>query len=167
MKGNTVSTATIEDAAAICAIQNAVIATSNAIFVESARSLGDVEVWLTERLDNDWPVMLAKAEDGEVLGYGTYGAFRAREGYRYTIEHSVHVDEKYQGQGIGSLLLDALIRKGKAEGYKVMIGAIDAGNETSLMFHSKHGFAETGRLPGVATKGGEMLDLVLMQRKLD
>ena len=166
MKGNTVSTATLEDAAAICAIQNAVIAKSNAIFVESARSLGEVEGWLMDRLDNGWPVLLAKAEDGEVLGYGTFGAFRAREGYRYTVEHSVHVNDAYQGQGIGSMLLDALIKKGKADGYKVMIGAIDAGNETSLMFHSKHGFAETGRLPGVATKGGEMLDLVLMQRKL-
>ena len=164
--GITVSTATIDDAAAICAIQNSVIAKSNAIFEESPRTLEQVEVWLTERLDGGWPVMLAKSEDGEVLGYGTFTHFRARDGYRYTVEHSVHVDDKYRGQGIGSMLLDALIDKARREGFRVMVGAIDGGNETSLMFHSKHGFAEVGRLPGVATKGGEDLDLVLMQRKL-
>ena len=160
------SIATIEDAAAICAIQNAVIAKSNAIFEENPRSLADVEVWLTERLDNDWPVLLAKTDDGEVLGYGTYGPFRDRDGYRITVEHSVHVNDKYRGQGIGSMLLDALIKKASRDGYKVMVGCIDGGNETSLMFHSKHGFAETGRMPGVATKGGDLLDLVIMQRRL-
>ena len=162
----TVSIATLEDAAAICAIQNSVIAKSNAIFEERPRTLSQVEIWLTERLDNDWPVLLAKTEDGEVLGYGTYTHFRARDGYRFTVEHSVHVSDSYRGQGIGSMLLDALINKARRDGYKVMVGCIDGGNETSLMFHSKHGFAEVGRMPGVATKGGEDLDLVLMQLKL-
>ena len=165
-RGTTVSIATIEDAAAICAIQNSVIARSNAIFVERPRTLAEVEVWLTERLESEWPILLAKTEDGEVMGYGTYGPFRAREGYRITVEHSVHVDESARGQGIGSMLLDALIAHARKAGFKVMVGAIDGGNETSLQFHSKHGFSETGRMPGVATKGGELLDLVLMQLKL-
>ena len=160
------SIATIEDAAAICEIQNAVIAKSNAIFVERPRPLAEVEEWLTSKLESEYPILLAKTEDGEVLGYGTYGPFRAREGYRITVEHSVHVNENHQGQGIGSMLLDALITHARAAGYKVMVGAIDGGNERSLLFHSKHGFAETGRMPGVATKGGELLDLVFMQLKL-
>ena len=160
------SIATIEDAAAICEIQNAVIAKSNAIFVEKPRPLAEVEEWLTQKLESDHPILLAKAEDGEVLGYATYGPFRAREGYRITVEHSVHVNENYQGQGVGSMLLDAIITHARKAGFKVMVGAIDGGNERSLLFHSKHGFAETGRMPGVATKGGELLDLVFMQLKL-
>ena len=160
------SIATIEDAAAICAIQNDVIARTNAILADRPRSLNDVEVWLTERLENDWPVLLAKTEDGEVLGYGTYGPFRSREGYDLTVEHSVQVNEAARGQGIGSMLLSSLINHAKRAGYSMMVGAVDDGNEVSLQFHSKHGFAETGRLPGVARKGGEVLDLVLVQRKL-
>ena len=64
------------------------------------------------------------------------------------------------------MLLDAIITHARNAGFKVMVGAIDGGNERSLLFHSKHGFAETGRMPGVATKGGELLDLVFMQLKL-
>ena len=160
------SIATLEDAAAICAIQNSIIAKSSGILEERPRTLQEVEVWLTEKLEGNWPVLLAKAEDGEVLGYGTYAPYADGDGYRYTLAPSVHVDEKFRGQGIGSMLMDALIRKASRDAYKVLIVSVDARDNTSQLFHCKHGFAEVGRMPGIATKAGDMIDMVLMQRKL-
>ena len=160
------SIATLEDAAAICAIQNSVIAKTNSILEERPRTLAEVECWLTEQLEGNWPVLLAKAEDGEVLGYGAYQPYSNHDGYRYTLAPSVHVNDSYRSQGIGSMLMDALVKKAARDGYKVMVASVDARDEVSQLFHCKHGFAEVGRMPGVATKGGRMLDMVLMQRKL-
>jgi len=160
------STATLEDAAAICAIQNSIIAKSNASFKQRPRTLAEVEVWLSERLEGGWPILLAKSEDGHVLGYGTFAPFREGRAFDRTVEHTVQVNESARGQGIGSMLLDALIAKAELDGHRVMIGTIDGGNEVSLTYHSKHGFAETGRLPGVAMKNDEIIDMVIMQRKL-
>ncbi len=44
-----------------------------------------------------------------------------------------------------------------------MIAAIDSTNVESIALHLTYGFKESGRLPQVAEKHGELLNLVLMQ----
>jgi phosphinothricin acetyltransferase len=48
-----------------------------------------------------------------------------------------------------------------------MVAAIDGSNVRSIDFHSRLGFGEVGRMPGVGEKWGHRLDLVLMQCELD
>ena len=83
-----------------------------------------------------------------------------------TVEHSVYVLDEAQGQGLGKMLLTALIVEARAMGKRVMVGAIDASNYASLALHETMGFEETGRMPGVGEKFGKPLDLVLVQLTL-
>ena len=49
---------------------------------------------------------------------------------------------------------------------RVMVAAIDSTNVGSIALHLKYGFVETARMPHVAQKKNELLDLVLMQKAL-
>jgi phosphinothricin acetyltransferase len=49
---------------------------------------------------------------------------------------------------------------------KVMVAAIDSTNTASINLHAAYGFKESARMPCVAQKHGQLLDLVLMQLEL-
>ena len=109
---------------------------------------------------------LVADENGEVLGYAYAVPFRKRPAYRYTVKHSIYVRADRLGQGIGRLLLAALIDACAAGGYRQMIGYIDGANEASMRLHRSFDFREVGRLPAVGYKFGRWTDSVMVQRPL-
>jgi L-amino acid N-acyltransferase YncA len=108
------------------------------------------------------------AADGEnVLGYAYASAYRARPGYRYTVEDSVYVSPALVGRGIGRRLLARLIDEGERRGYRQMLAVIgDSANTASIELHRACGFGNVGTLRSVGFKFGRWVDSVLMQRAL-
>jgi len=157
--------ATEDDLPAILAIYNDAVINTTAIWNDAMVDLDNRRAWLEARRRQDYPVLVAVVEDA-VVGYGSFGDFRAFDGYRFTVEHSIYVAEAARRRGVATALLAALIERAAALGKHVMIGGIAADNEASLRLHAAHGFVETGRLPEVGTKFGRWLDLVLMQRAI-
>jgi phosphinothricin acetyltransferase len=157
--------ATEADLPDILAIYNDAVAHSTAIWNETLVDLEDRRGWFEERQRRDFPVLVAE-ENGRVVGYASFGDFRPFEGYRITCEHSVYVAEDARRRGVGTALVAALIEEARRQGKETMVGAIDAANADSIGLHEKLGFVEVGRLPGVGTKFGRRLDLVLMQKVL-
>ena len=100
------------------------------------------------------------------MGFATFGDFRAWPGYRFTVEHSVHVKDGLRGRGIGTALMHELIARGSRLGKHVMIAGVDADNAGSIRMHERLGFVQTGHLEEVGWKFGRWLDLVFLQRKL-
>ena len=157
--------ATTADIPYILAIVNHTIATSTANYNYEAQTLAEQTTWFEIKQQQNFPVWVAEKED-LVVGYGTYGTFREKIGYQYTVEHSVYVQENQQGQGIGKALLIQLIAQAKAEGYHVMVGGIDANNAKSIAFNQKMGFEIVGHLKQVGYKFDQWLDLCFVQRIL-
>ena len=118
--------------------------------------------WFHDKQKLNNPIIVADL-DGVAIGYGTYGMFREKIGYQYTVEHSVYVEEQYIGKGIGGLLLEELIQLAKAQGLHVMMGAIDAENKGSIAFHERYGFEVCGHIKEAGFKFDRWLDLVFMQ----
>ncbi|OHX12311.1 GNAT family N-acetyltransferase [Chromobacterium sphagni] len=158
--------ANLEDLAAILDIYNEVIATTTAVYNDDPLSAGEFAVWFQDRTAAGCPVLLAE-ENGRVLGFSSFSDFRPRPGYRFTVEHSVHLAADARGKGIGTALVQALFPRAQALGKHTMLGAVDADNEGSIRFHEKLGFAQVGRLPQVGFKFGRWLDLVYLQRFID
>ncbi|MBL8002743.1 MAG: N-acetyltransferase [Flavobacteriales bacterium] len=154
--------ATEQDLPAILAIMNEVIANSLAIYAYAPVPLEDRQAWFAAQRAGGWPVLVAELQ-GKVVGFGSIGPFRTRPAYKYSAEHSVHVDAAHRGNGVGSALLTALIAEAQALGLRTLIGGIDAGNTGSLAFHARYGFAECARIKDVAFKFGRWLDLVFVQ----
>ena len=109
---------------------------------------------------------LVALQDDKVVGYVYVVPFRKRPAYRYTVKHSIYVHHQHLGQGIGKLLLGAVIDACAAAGFRQMIGYIDADNAASLALHERFGFTRAGYLPGVAYRYGRWADTVMMQRSL-
>ncbi len=158
--------ATEQDIPAITAIFNEAVVNSNAIWTEKQDSETERLAWMQARLALGYPVLVA-VEGATVLGYGTFGDFRAFPGYRYSVEHSVYIHADHRGRGLGRVIVDALVVAAAALGKHIMIAGIDGGNPASLRLHAQAGFVEVARMPEVGRKFGRWLDLVFMQRVLD
>jgi len=161
--------ATVSDVPAITVIYNALLETTTHEWTEIAHTVAEREQWLADQSAAGRPALVA-IDSGAVVGWATYGDFRDSErwpGYRYTVEHSIHVREDHWGRGVGRALMDALVGRARAEGKRVMVAGIDGDNTGSIRFHERLGFFEVGRMPGIGEKFGRRLDLVLMQLLLD
>lgn len=154
------------DLPGILAIYNDVIATSTAVFSELAVTLEDRAAWIAGRREQGYPVLVVRDEGG-VAGFGSFGDFRTWPGYRHTIEHSVHVRADRRGQGIGRMLVGALVERARELGKHAMIAGVDADNAASLALHERLGFVVVARMPEVARKFDRWLDLVLLELILD
>jgi phosphinothricin acetyltransferase len=154
-----------QDLPAILAIYNEVIATSTAIYADDPVTLADRKAWLEARRSQGYPVLAAEIE-GEVAGFASFGDFRAWPGYRFTVEHSIHVRADCRGQGVGKELMLALVPRASAAGKHVLIGGVDAANQASIRFHECLGFSQVAHFHEVGFKFGRWLDLVFLERIL-
>lgn len=154
------------DLEGITAIYNDVIATSTAVFSDDPVTVEERRGWLAERQARGFPVLVAR-EGRSVLGFGSFGDFRPWPGYRTTVEHSVHVAAGQRRRGIGRQLVLALIDEARDLGMHVLMAGVVSTNEPSLELHRQLGFVEVGRLPEIARKFDEWLELVLLQLALE
>ncbi len=163
----TVRDATAEDLVVITAITNEVIATTDAIWTEEPTTVEQRRQWWSQRVDAGFPVLVAVAgPDDDVVGFASYGPFRPYPGFRDAVEHSVHVDARWRGGGIGPALLEALATRAAAAGVHALVGAIDAANVTSRRMHERLGFVCSTPLPEVGIRHGRRLDLVFAVKVL-
>ena len=154
------------DLAAICDIYNHAVEHTTAIWNDVLIDVANRRAWLEQRRARGFPVLVAEV-DGKVAGYASYGDWRAFDGYRHTVEHSVYVDKDCRGVGLGKILMQALIERAKAGTVHVMIAAIEAGNVASIALHEKLGFQLVGIHREVGTKFGRWLDLAAMELRLE
>ncbi len=155
------------DAAGIAEIYNHAVLHTTAIWNEATVDAANRIDWMAARRAAGYPVLVAQAEDGGVTGYASYGAWRAFDGYRLTVEHSVYVGVAYRGLGLAHALMEALITRARAQGLHVMIAGIEAENTASLALHRKLGFSEGAVMAQVGQKFGRWLDLHFMSLQLD
>ncbi|HVS78025.1 MAG TPA: GNAT family N-acetyltransferase [Steroidobacteraceae bacterium] len=154
-----------QDLAGLVAIYNDVIATSTAVYSSTPVTVEDRRRWWGARVECGYPVLVALDESG-VVGFSSFGDFRAWPGYRYTVEHTVHVRADRRGGGVGTRLLEALFPRAASLGKHMMIAAVDAANAASIRFHERLGFEQAGCLREVGRKFDRWLDLVFLQRRI-
>jgi L-amino acid N-acyltransferase YncA len=150
------------DAVAMREIYNDAVAHTTAVFDDVPRTLEAQQAWLTSKGDQGWPVLVAES-GGRVVGYATFGAFRAWPAYRHTVENSIYVAPDRRGQGVGKGLLGPLLERARQRRVHAVIAAITADNEASLRLHARFGYREVGRFPEVGHKFERWLDVVFME----
>lgn len=155
-----------EDTQAILDIINFNILNSTALYDYNIRSYEQQKAILEEKKTKNFPVIVAEL-DGIVVGFGMYSEFRFREAYKYTVEHSVYVNNAFHGHGIGKILLQELIQLAKKQGLHTMIAVIDAENQSSVDFHEKFGFKTVGVIKESGFKFDRWLHSVFMQLILE
>jgi phosphinothricin acetyltransferase len=155
--------ATESDAPAIAAIYAASVATGIATFDIEAPSVAATRDKIVKILANGWPYLVAE-HDGAVIGYAYAAQYRDRPAYAATCENSIYIANDHQGHGIGKALLAALIDASIASGFRQMLAVIS--EPSSVKFHEKLGFRQTGHMHAVGRKFGRWLDTWYMQLEL-
>lgn len=151
-----------KDLEAILEIVNYNILNTTSIYDYELRTLDQQKAIFEEKIKANFPLIVIEIDD-EIAGFGTYGTFRFKEGYKFTVEHSVYISINHQGKGLGKLLLSELIELAKKQKLHTMIAVIDAENQNSVEFHKQFGFETVGVIKESAYKFDKWLDTVLMQ----
>jgi len=152
--------------APILGIFNEAIANSTAIYEYAPLKPDYMERWFEAKVAGRYPVIGLETPGGELAGFASFGKFRDRPAYKYTVEHSVYVDTRFRGQKLGLILLEAVIEAAVRQDYHVMVGGIDASNTASIRLHEKLGFTHCGTVKQTGFKFGRWLDLAWYQRIL-
>jgi L-amino acid N-acyltransferase len=147
----------------IMEIFNDAILHSTALYDYKIRTIEMVHAWYIHKKKGNYPVIGLFDEKDTLLGFATYGPFRERPAYKYTVEHSVYVHPDSRGKGYGTILLRTILKKAEEQDYHVVIGGIDASNTVSRKLHEKEGFTFCGLIQQSGYKFGQWLDLAFYQ----
>lgn len=152
-----------QHAGPILAIFNEAIVNSTALYDYKPRTPEMMRTWFETKAKGSFPVIGVEGDDGELMGFASFGTFRAWPAYKYSVEHSVYVDARFRGRGIGRRLLEEVIKAARAQDYHVLIGGIDATNQASIALHERLGFTHCGTIWQAGFKFGRWLDLAFYQ----
>jgi phosphinothricin acetyltransferase len=148
---------------AILDILNDAILTSTALYDYKPRTMQSMDSWFQAKQAGRYPVIGAIDSGGTLLGFASYGAFRAWPAYKYSLEHSVYVHKAHRHRGVGLALMRELIAQATAQDYHLMVGGIDVANTPSIALHEKLGFTHAGTIREAGFKFGRWLDLAFYQ----
>lgn len=100
-----------------------------------------------------------------VVGWAALSPVSARAAYAGVAEVSVYVAQGRQGQGVGRMLLEALVDAAEAAGIWTLQAVVFPQNAVSLRLHRQAGFREVGRRERIARLRGAWQDTVLLERR--
>jgi L-amino acid N-acyltransferase YncA len=166
MENLLIRAATENDLAGILEIYNDAIINTTAIYNYVPYTTADIQQWFADKKTSNHPVFVADI-DGAVAGFVSYGAFRVRPAYKYSIEHSVYVNPNFRKRGIAKKLLAKIIDVARENNYHAIVAGIDADNKISIDLHAQFNFVEVGHIKQVGYKFGRWLDLTFMELLLD
>lgn len=147
----------------ILAILNEAIENSTALYDYNPRSSENMVAWFNTKTAGNFPVIGLEDGSGKLVGFASFGTFRAWPAYKYTAEHSIYVHKDFRGLGLGNTLLGKIIEAAKDSDLHSLIGGIDANNAGSIYLHEKFGFKHVGTIPQVGFKFNKWLDLAFYQ----
>lgn len=159
----TIRPATHNDIPAITEIFNESGVGTTASYDLEPVSVADRRAWFDRLSADNYPVLVLESE-GVVVGYASYGSFRAQAGYRHTVEHSIYIAPGHRVSGYGRMLMSALIDVARGNNVHTMIGVVDAANQESIAFHERLGFEASSPVPEVGRKFDRWLDVVFVTK---
>ena len=108
--------------------------------------------------------VVAEAE-GEVVGWAALSPVSDRCVYGGVGEVAVYVAGAIRGRGVGTLLLEALVRDSEEAGLWTLQAGIFPENVGSVRIHEKCGFRVIGKRERLGKMGGRWRDVLLLERR--
>jgi len=105
--------------------------------------------------------------DGEIVGWASVSTYRPRPCYAGIGEFSIYVDERARGQGVGKVLLPALISAAEEAGFWKLLSRVFPTNTASRKLAAACGFREVGLYEKHAKLDGRWIDVVIIERLIE
>ncbi len=123
------------------------------------KTLADWERWYYNHNVLNHPLIVCE-DEGEIAGYATLSSYREKQAYSSTVELSVYVSPTHRCKGVGTLLMQEILRIAKEdESIHTVVSVITSGNRASVRLHEKFGFTFCGTIKEVGYKHGGYVDI--------
>jgi phosphinothricin acetyltransferase len=104
--------------------------------------------------------------EAHVVGFGLMKLLLPFPAFMTTGILTCFIQPEYTHNSLGKKLLDQLTDYAKKMGMTSLVANMASKNRVSILFHTRHGFSEVGRLQGAGIKFGDLFDVILMQKIL-
>jgi phosphinothricin acetyltransferase len=149
------------DAERICEIYNHYVTKTIVSFEEQAVPADDMRSRIATVAEKfPWLVL---ERNGRIAGYAYAAPWKARSGYRHTVESSIYLAPEHVGHGFGRALYAALLEALPPLGIHCVIGGAALPNPGSAALHEKLGFAKVAHLRQVGRKFDRWIDVAYWQ----
>lgn len=162
----TIRDARESDLPAIFEIYDHEVLHGTATFDTQPKASAQRREWFDSSPRERYRVLVAEA-GGRVVGWARLYPWSPRRAYDRTAEDAVYIHPDQRGQGIGRVLLAALLEHARQAGLGTIVARIADGNPASLALHARQGFEPVGVMRRVGEKFGRILDVHLLQAHLD
>jgi L-amino acid N-acyltransferase len=151
-------------AGAILAIFNEAIVNSTALYDYAPRKPESMAPWFAAKQAGHFPVLGIEDDRGELLGFASYGSFRAWPAYKYTVEHSIYVRHDQRGRGLGERLMRAI--EDEARRLRKTLLVLDTASDVAARLYARCGWTEVGAIPDFALlpRGGLCATTIFYRR---
>ncbi|NOX40021.1 MAG: N-acetyltransferase [Alphaproteobacteria bacterium] len=157
--------ATNADLGQIIDIWNPIIRDTDVTFNSVEKTRQSLKSELDRKAELGHPFLVAEIK-GAVVGFATYGQFRASNGYARSMEHTIILADEARGSGLGRALMSQIEAHARARKIHSMWAGVSHRNRCALEFHRAIGYVQIACLPEVGWKFDRWYDLVLMQKIL-
>ena len=148
-----------DDAEAIAEIYNQGIEEGTATFEVTPRTGKDIIKWF------DRPHLIVVAEkNNNIVGFASISEYSDRECYKGIAECSLYIARNMRGKGVGTKIMESLIKEAETMGYWKLLGKIFLENTASLTLVKKLGFRIVGIHEKHAAINGVWKDVYLVER---
>ncbi|MFP7153403.1 GNAT family N-acetyltransferase [Weissella paramesenteroides] len=158
--------ATKDDLPKIVTIYNQVISLKNVTADLAPISVSDREQWFNASSHEKYSIWII-ADDDQVIGWCSLGAFYGRAAYQHTAEISIYIDETTRGKHVGTQAIQFLATQLKQRDLQNIVAYVFRQNTPSMTLFKKQGFEQWGLLPEVAKIDGHHLDLAILGKHFD
>lgn len=151
--------ASTPDVQAITDIYNAAVIAGGASADLTPRTFGQRKAWV-ESHRPPYAVFVVENEYGRIIAFGALSVFYDRAGYDGVTDLAYYIAPEWQGKGVGTFLVGALLDECRKRHMRKACGIIFADNAGSIALMRKFGFSRFGLMPAVATDStGTMHDM--------
>lgn len=153
------------DIQAITDIYNASVIAGGSSADTTPRTFEQRRAWI-EAHQPPYAVFVVEAESTDessvcpIIAFGALSVFYARAGYDGVTDLAYYIAPEWQGKGVGTFLLGALLDECRKRHMRKACGIIFADNAGSIALMHKFGFTQFGLMPDAATDStGTMRDM--------
>jgi len=120
------------------------------------------EAWDSSHIDHS---RIAAMDNDVMLGWAALSPTSSRCVYGGVGEVSVYIASIARGKGVGSYLLNELIRSSEANGLWSLQSGVFPQNRGSVALHLKCGFRQIGYREKIGQRNGQWFDNLLFERR--
>jgi len=164
MAAHRIRSARLEDAGRICEIYNNYVQNTEISFEEDLVKQEEMARRI-EAITLYYPWIVYEWE-GSILGYAYASRWKDRSAYRFVAETTVYVSVDHLGEGLGSALMEELLRRLAALDLHALMAVIALPNEKSVAIHEKFGFRKAAHFSEVGYKHGRWIDVGYWEKML-